>query len=143
MNYRGKRLGIVGLGRIGRKVACYGQAFGMDVTAFDPFVTNWTDGVKRADSLSDLLFYTDVLTFHVPLNDKTLGMFGAKEMALLPPGSVLVNTSRGEVIEESSLVQALENKQLAGAALDVIAHEREPELLQQSALLAYARAHRT
>lgn len=138
---QGKCLGIVGLGRIGRKVAWYGQAFGMDVTAFDPFATNWTDGVKRADSLTDLLCYTDVLTFHVPLNDTTLGMFGAKEIALLPRESVLINTSRGEVIEESSLVQALENKQLAGAALDVIAHEREPELLQQSALLAYARAH--
>ena len=138
---QGQCLGVVGLGRIGQKVASYGQAFGMEVMGFDPYVSDWTDGVWPASSLSDLLRSSNVVSFHVPLNNVTFGMCGAKELALLPSGSVVINTSRGEVIEESSLVQALENKRLAGAALDVIAHEREPELRRRSALLGYARTH--
>ena len=137
----GKRLGIIGLGRIGRKVARYGLVFCMDVAAYDPYAAEWVKGVARLSELSDLLRHSDVLSLHVPVNEETIGVIGAGELALLPPEAVLINTSRGELIDETALVHALENGYLAGAALDVIAHEREPEQRQESPLLAYARTH--
>jgi len=137
----GKRLGIVGLGRIGRKVARYGSAFGMKVFAYDPYADEWMEGVERLPNLAGLLSCSDVLSLHVPLNDETIGMIGANELTRLPERAILVNTSRGELVDEAALAAALETGHLAGAALDVIAHERQPEKRQQSPLLAYARAH--
>ena len=137
----GKRLGIVGLGRMGQKVARYGLVFGMKVAAYDPYAAEWMDGVARSPALPELLQRCDVLSLHVPLNAETRGLISADELVLLPAGAVLVNTSRGEVVDERALVQALENGHLAGAALDVIADEREPEKRNQSPLLAYARSH--
>jgi D-3-phosphoglycerate dehydrogenase len=137
----GKRLGIVGLGRIGRKVAGYGLAFRMRVAAFDPYVTEWISGVERVDTLSALLSRSNVLSLHVPLNSETVGMIGADVFDLLPQGTILVNTSRGQIVEELSLVRALESGHLGGAALDVISHERDPKLRKQSRLLSYARGH--
>ena len=136
-----KRLGIIGLGRIGRKVARYGQAFGMDVAAYNPSVSEWVDGVKRASTLPDLLRRSDVLTIHVPLTNDTSGLISREELSLLPSGSTLVNTSRGEVLDEFALVKALQTGHLAGAALDVICNERDEGLRGQSPLLAYARGH--
>jgi D-3-phosphoglycerate dehydrogenase len=137
----GKRLGIIGLGRIGRKVARYGQAFGMDVAAHDPFVSEWVDGVKRASRLPDLLRGSEVLTIHVPLNKETYGMISREEISLLPVGSVVVNTSRGEVLDENALLEALQIGHLAGAALDVICHERDESLRLKCPLLAYLCGH--
>lgn len=137
----GKRLGIVGLGRIGRKVARYGEAFGMDVSAYVPSVTEWVDGVARASTLPDLLGRSDVLTIHVPLTEGTSGLIGRAELSLLPAGSFLVNTSRGEVLDETALLEVLESGQLSGAALDVLCNERDERLRRQSPLIAYAREH--
>jgi D-3-phosphoglycerate dehydrogenase len=137
----GKRLGIVGLGRLGEKVARYGLVFGMVVRAFDPFVQEWVDGVRRDPTLADLLRKSDILSLHVPLNAETQGLIGAAELALLPPGAVLVNTSRGQLIDESALIKALTHKYLLGAALDVIAQERDNENRQKSPLLDYAESH--
>lgn len=137
----GKRLGVVGLGRIGRRVAGYGLAFGMRLAAYDPYAVEWLDGVTRLPELGALLRRSDVLSLHVPLDGQTQGMIGANELARMPSGSVLVNTSRGQLLDEGALLEALESDQLAGAALDVIAREREPEKRAESALLAYARTH--
>ena len=137
----GKCLGLVGSGRIGRKVARYGLAFGMKVFAHDPYVEEWVEGVERLSDLAGLLCYSDVLSLHVPLNDETSGMIGANELALLPEGAILVNTSRGELVDEAALVAALENGHLAGAALDVIAYERQAEKRRKSPLLVYACAY--
>ena len=137
----GKRLGIVGLGRIGQKIARYGQTFGMDVAAFDPLVEKWPDGVRRERRLTDLLKKSDIVSLHVPLNSDTREMIGTAELALLPPGSVLVNTSRGRVVDEKALIEALESKRLAGAALDVVCGERSSENLAGSQILDYARRH--
>jgi D-3-phosphoglycerate dehydrogenase / 2-oxoglutarate reductase len=137
----GQRLGIIGLGRIGCKVARYGLAFGMRVAAFDPFAVEWIDGVARGVTLADVLRRSDVLALHVPLNAETTRLIGATELAQLPHGAVVINTARGEVIDEEALVRALERGQLAGAALDVIAHEREPQLRTDGLLLHYARRH--
>lgn len=135
----GKRLGLIGLGRIGEMVARYGQAFGMDVGAYDPFINDWAEDVWQASALSDLLVRSDVLSLHVPLNAETTGMIGAPEMKSLPPGAVLINTSRGRLIDEAALLQALKSGRLAGAALDVIADERDADRRIDSPLLNFAR----
>jgi D-3-phosphoglycerate dehydrogenase len=138
---KGQRLGIVGLGRIGTKVARYGQAFEMDVAAYDPHADDWLAGVERKSTLADLLQHSDVLTLHVPLNSETKEMMGEREFALLPQGSVLINTSRGELVDEVALVESLEDRHLAGAALDVIRQERDGGRRAESLLLAYASVH--
>jgi D-3-phosphoglycerate dehydrogenase len=137
----GKRLGIVGLGRIGEMVAGYGQAFGMDVSAYDPLAREWRDHVWRAPTLAKLLARTDVLSLHVPLDAETTGMIGPMELALLPAGAVLINTSRGPLLNEAALVDALGRGHLAGAAVDVLAHEGDAHRRAESPLLAYARLH--
>lgn len=136
----GKTLGLLGLGRIGEKVARYGLAFGMRVAAFDPYRAGWPDGVERLVSQADLLGRSQVLSIHVPLNAETEGLIGAAELNLLPPGALLVNTSRGQVLDEAALLAALENGHLGGAALDVLGEERSVNLVE-SPLVRYARAH--
>jgi D-3-phosphoglycerate dehydrogenase len=137
----GKRLAVVGLGRVGRQVSGYGRAFGMRVAAFDPGAGETPSGVDRVSTLRDALAGADVLTLHVPLRAETRRMIGPAELAELPDGAVLVNTSRGEVVEEDALLQALESGKLAGAALDVVHGERDEVSRTSSPLLAYAREH--
>lgn len=137
----GKRLGLIGLGRIGRKVARYGLAFGMEVAAYDPYAVEWIEPVERFNTLADLLRRSDVLSLHIPLNNQTRGMIDSEQLSWLPAGSVVINTSRGEIVNEMALTDALEHKHLSGAAMDVLAHERDPERRRLSPLLAYARTH--
>ncbi|OGP61645.1 MAG: hypothetical protein A2169_04300 [Deltaproteobacteria bacterium RBG_13_47_9] len=137
----GRRLGLVGLGRVGTKVARYGLTFGMAVAAYDPHVTGWLDDVIRCCFLHELLRQSDVLSLHIPLNTETQGLISGREFDLMPSKAVLVNTSRSEVVEENALLQALQNGHLAGAALDFLPHERYTEKRQSSTLLAYARTH--
>lgn len=137
----GLRLGLLGLGRIGCMVARYGLAFGMRVAAHDPQAGAWPEGVERREALPDLLSSSDVLALHLPLKPETRGILGGRELALLPEGAVLVNTSRGELVDEAALVAALESGRLAGAAVDVIVGERDPEARARSPLLAWARTH--
>lgn len=136
-----KRLGIVGLGRVGRQVAGYGAAFKMEVAAYDPHVTDWLAIVQRKNSLQDLLAESDVLSLHVNLHPGTLNLIGKAELAWLPPGSVLINTSRGEVVDEEALTQALVSGHLQGAAVDVLHHERSNQQRQSSPLMLYAKDH--
>jgi D-3-phosphoglycerate dehydrogenase len=137
----GKRLGLVGLGRLGEKVASYAQAFGMAVAAFDPYIRGWMDSVRRQADLSELLQNSDILSLHIPLTDETFNLIGSNELAQLPQGAVIVNTSRGRIIDEQALIEALESKHLAGAALDVVCGERTNEHHVASRLLDYARRH--
>lgn len=136
----GQTLGILGLGRIGEKVARYGAAFGMRVLAFDPYRQAWIEGVERCDSQVDLLRQSQVFSIHVPLNETTRNLIGREELNLLPHGAVLINTARGEVVDEIALVEALESGRLAGAALDVLCDERS-KVLHASPLITYARTH--
>lgn len=136
-----KRLGIVGLGRLGEQVARYGQAFRMHVLAYDPYRSRWLDEVQHCESLDDLLCQSDVLSLHVPLQGETAGMIGKRELALLPAGAIVINTSRGEVVDTGALLQALESGHLSGAGLDVIESERDTLERQVSPLLAYAKSH--
>jgi phosphoglycerate dehydrogenase-like enzyme len=121
----GKTLGIVGFGRIGRQVARYAQAFGMRVLVNQPRLTpelalEW--GVEQAD-LTILLREADFVTLHVPMRAETNGMIGASELSLMKPTAYIINTARGGVIDEASLLAALDAGKLAGAALDVFTQE--------------------
>ncbi len=135
----GRRLGILGLGRIGEKIARYGQAFGMEVAAYDPFRADWPPSVRRLENMADLLAASEVLSVHVPLNESTVHLLGADELARLPRGALLVNTARGQILDEAALLAALESGHLGGAALDVLWDERGR--VAESPLLAYARQH--
>lgn len=119
----GKTLGIVGMGRIGQNVAKKAEAFGMHVVYTN--VRTEVPGYKRLP-LEELLKTADVVSFHVPLTNETKGMIGAQEIALMKPGAILVNTSRGAVINEAALAEALERGHLFGAGLDVF--EQEPHI---------------
>jgi D-3-phosphoglycerate dehydrogenase len=137
----GKRLGILGLGRIGEKIARYGLAFSMNVYAYDPYRQGWVDGVQVMQSQSALLEVSQIFTIHVPLSDQTRLLIGKDELEHLPHEAVLINTARGEILAEAALLESLESGRLAGAAIDVIWNERSIEG-GQSKLLDYARQHR-
>jgi C-terminal binding protein len=115
--------GIVGLGRIGTAVALRAKAFGFRVVFFDPHLPNGAElaiGVERERTLEGLLRRADVLSIHAPLTPGTRGLIGARELALLPPGAVLVNTARGPILDLDALEAALRHGHLAGAGLDVV-----------------------
>lgn len=123
----GKTLGVVGFGRIGRTVAERALAMGMSVVAYDPFINAATsmDGkVRMFTDVLEMLPFADVLTFHVPLNEQTRNLLSAKTFGLCKKGVMLVNDSRGGVINETDLIAALDSGQVGGAALDVF--ETEP-----------------
>jgi D-3-phosphoglycerate dehydrogenase len=138
---QGRTLGIVGLGRIGSMVAQYGRSFRMQVQAFDPSAEEWQEGVRRVALFRELLQTADVVSLHVPLGPETRRMMGAPEFALMKRTAVLVNTSRGAVVDESALLKALEGGQIAGAALDVITEEYAGRDPRQDPLLRYAAEH--
>jgi len=117
---RGRRVGIVGLGRIGSAVASRLRALGADVLAHD--VRPIDGGV----TLYELLGTADVVTLHVPLDDSTRGLIGRDEVAAMKPGALLVNTSRGRVVDLDVVLDALRRGQLGGAALDVLPVEPPP-----------------
>jgi D-lactate dehydrogenase len=120
----GKTLGIVGVGNIGSVVARIAQGFGCSVLAFDP--------VRRPEcespslqyvSLRDLLRGSDIVTLHCPLNDETRHLVDAAALAQMKPGALLINTSRGAVIDTRAVIQALKEHQLGGLAIDVYEEE--------------------
>ncbi len=122
--------GIVGLGRIGTAAALRARAFGFRVVFFDPYRPNGTEralGLSRARSLDELLRQSDVLSIHAPLSPETRGLIGARELALLPRDSVVVNTARGGILDLDALGEALRSGHVAGAGIDVLAVEPPPE----------------
>jgi phosphoglycerate dehydrogenase-like enzyme len=118
--------GIVGIGRIGTAVALRARAFNFRVVFFDPERPSGWElglGISRARTLPELLEQSDVLSLHAPLTRATRGMIGAKELAALPEGAVLVNTARGPIVDIEAVTAALRSGHLAGAALDVLPQE--------------------
>jgi D-3-phosphoglycerate dehydrogenase / 2-oxoglutarate reductase len=134
----GKTAGIVGLGRLGRIVAGYFNALGMDVLATTP-ERDPVDGVSLVP-LDELLRRSDLITVHVDLNPGTRGLFGQREFAAMKAGAWFVNTSRGEVVDEAALLAALEDGRLKGAALDVLAGEPS-SITPSHPLVCYAATH--
>jgi phosphoglycerate dehydrogenase-like enzyme len=122
----GKTLGILGLGRIGSAVARVGQAFGMDTTAWSRNLTPETAARygARAVTKEQLFTESDVLSIHVPLSERTRGLVGAPELRSMKPSAVLVNTSRGPVVDEAALIDVLRRNAIRATALDV--YDTEP-----------------
>src|SRR6478672_2267860 len=125
---RGKVLGIIGLGKIGKQVARRALAFEMKVLAYDPYLTadQATEAGARLVGLPELLLAADVITVHTPLSQQTRGMIGARELDAMKPGVHLLNVARGGIIDEAALAQALASAKVAGAAIDVFATEPMP-----------------
>jgi phosphoglycerate dehydrogenase-like enzyme len=121
-----KTIGIIGLGIIGSKVARLAKAFGMNVIALKWSEKVLNNAIKMGITLVDLnvlLEISDYISLHVPLTDKTRNLIGIKELSIMKPNSVLINMSRGEVINEKELLYALENNLIGGAVLDVLENE--------------------
>lgn len=116
-------LGVVGLGRIGRRLVEMARPVFGEVVAFDPVPSVVPTGVGLVTSLDELLRRSNVLTLHLPLTPETHGMIDARAIGLMPSGSVIVNVSRGGLLDENALVHALATGALSGAGLDVLAQE--------------------
>jgi phosphoglycerate dehydrogenase-like enzyme len=123
---RDKILGVIGLGNLGSQVATVGKAFGMTVLAWSQNLT-----AERAAQVgatlagkAELLSRSDIVTIHLVLGDRSRGLLGARELELMKPTAYLINTSRGPIVEEKALVEALQKGTIAGAALDV--YDEEP-----------------
>jgi phosphoglycerate dehydrogenase-like enzyme len=124
----GAVLGVLGLGRIGSRVARVGEAFGMDVIAWSTNLTPQAAEQSGATYVSrdELFSRADVLTIHLVLSERSRGSVGAAELALMKPTALLVNTSRGPIVDESALIEALRSHRIAGAGLDVFDTEPLP-----------------
>lgn len=137
-------IGIVGLGRLGYKVAQYALKFGMAVNYYDPHVSSGYPGLKKKASLKELVHNCDVVTVHVPHEKQNEGMFNAEIFASFKEGAYFINTSRGELVAHDALLKALENGRLAGAALDVFEGEFAEDFetrLKTHPLWLYAQSH--
>jgi phosphoglycerate dehydrogenase-like enzyme len=125
----GKTLGLLGLGRLGSRVAKVGQALGMDTIGWSQNLTaeKATEHGVTAVTKKELFEKSDVLSIHVPLSDRSRGLVGAAELAAMKPAALLVNTSRGPIVDEDALIDALLARKIGGAALDVFNLEPLPE----------------
>ena len=144
----GKTIGIIGMGNIGSRVAKIAQAFGMEVCYFS---TSGTGHCKDYPCLplEELLECSDIVSIHAPLNERTSGLIGEKEISRMKPDAILVNMGRGGIVDEAALAEAINEERIAGAALDVfvkeplpsdnpLLHTRHPERLRLAPHAAWA-----
>jgi len=135
-------LGVIGLGRLGGLVARYGAAFGMQVFYYDPYVAD--ERYARCASPGELARCCDVVSVHAHLTPETQGLVDAAFINSMPPGSFIVNTARGGIVDETALLAALKSGHLAGAALDMLEGEHLPgfkDKLREHPLVRYAETH--
>lgn len=139
MLLKGRTLGLIGCGRIGQWMARYATAFGMHVIGHDPHlpVAEWPQTIERSD-LDAVLQNAHAVSIHVHLSDETRGLLRQREFALMRPGAILVNTSRGAICDEDALLRSLESGHLGGYGTDVL--EGEPAI-QNSRVWSYAQTH--
>jgi phosphoglycerate dehydrogenase-like enzyme len=126
----GKKLGLLGLGKLGGRVARIGQAFGMEVTAWSQNLTKERAdevGVQLAASKEEVLETSDIISIHLVLSDRTRGLLGIEELKMMRPSAYLINTSRAPIVDQAALVEALQNRWIAGAGLDVFEIEPLPK----------------
>jgi len=140
----GRTLGIVGFGRLGSIVARYARCFGMKVIVCDPYVSEKEmvrAGVRRVN-INKVFSESDVVSIHVLLTDKTHSLIKQNHFKLMKPTAYFINTARGEIIDEKALLEALQKKRIAGAALDVLSGE-DPKggHIKKNSLVKYAKAH--
>jgi phosphoglycerate dehydrogenase-like enzyme len=134
----GCTLGLVGFGRIARRVAAAARALGMEVAVFDPYLADIPAGTDLTATLGELLARSDVVSLHIPLTPDNRGFFGRAELAAMKPGAVFINTARGGLVDHPALLEALECGHLFGAGLDVTDPEQLPPghpLLERSDVL--------
>ncbi len=137
-------LGIVGLGRLGKMVARIARSFGMRVLYYDPFVTvNW-EGLRKLESMDELVSQSDIVSVHIPMDPQNAALFDAARFAHFRDGAYFINTSRGEIVNSDALRMALASGKLAGAAVDVLDGEFSPEFkhhVGEHPLVQYAKTH--
>lgn len=137
---KGRTFGIAGYGRLGRIAGEIAKGFGMKVLAYDPQPRGRTEpAVALVDTLEALAGAVDVLSLHADLNESSVNMVNAVVLEAMPESAVLVNTARGQLVDEAALLEALRNGSISGAALDVI--RNEDSFGEGNALLEYARDH--
>lgn len=142
--FRGRELfektaGVVGMGRLGNIVAGYFRAFGMRVIGYDPRPDFPLDQAERVESLDELLEQSDVVSIHVKYDETTRRLFRKGHFEKMKESAVLINTSRGGIVDDEALLWALDSGQIAGAALDVL--DGEPNIEMEHPVLEYSRAH--
>ena len=123
---KGKTVGFIGLGAIGRETLSICRGIGMKAAAYDPFLSKEkieAEGAEYFEDFRDMLKVCDVISVHVPLTEETRGMIGAKELDLMKKSALIINCSRGGIIDEDALIDALNNDIIAGAGLDVFVKE--------------------
>lgn len=137
----GKTIGIIGYGRLGKIMADYAIAFGMNVLVFEPRdeAKISSNKITFLDSLQGLAMKSEIISLHVNYNNSTHHLIGEDFFKSCNPDSYFINTSRGGIVDESALLKALENKWIKGAALDVL--QGEPYITQKHPLVAYANSH--
>ena len=139
----GKIFGVLGYGRIGTKVAKYAQAFGAKVIVYDVRkITSNKKDIVIVDTVDELLENCDILSIHVPFNKSTSNLIDKSKIDKMKKTSIIINTSRGEIINEVDLLSALETSQISGAALDVLANEHISPIKQSHPLIEYAKTHK-
>tara|TARA_Y100000590_G_scaffold8756_1_gene10891 strand:- start:1038 stop:1988 length:951 start_codon:yes stop_codon:yes gene_type:complete len=133
----GKTIGIIGFGRLGKKVASYANSFGMNVIFYDKNV-GISKKYKKISSLSSLITKSDIVSIHASLNNETFHMFNKKTLSFFKKSTLLINTSRGEIIDSKSLVYFLKKKKIKGAAVDLIENEVSLKKRNNDPLIKYS-----
>ena len=123
---QGRRLAVIGAGGIGRKVIDRARAFGFEIVAYDPFIEDWNLDAERAETLEQAFAEADAITLHVPMTDENRHMVGRESIAKMKRSPIVVNTSRGPLVEMDAAADALESGALGGLALDVTEEEPPP-----------------
>ena len=137
----GKTIALVGFGRVAKIVARYAAAFGMQVKAFDPYAVEFSKNVTVCDSLASLATGADILSIHASLTDETFDLISTNEIRLLPKHAIIINSSRGEILNSGALLTALESGKISAAAIDVISEERSADNSIKDELINYAQNH--
>lgn len=128
-NLSGKKIGILGLGRVGKQIANYAKAFNMQVAYYD-IQEKETENLLKCNTPEELFKWADVISIHIPLNDNTIHFIDNKLLSLLKPTTVIINTSRGAVINEQHLIEHIENNKIKGYATDVLENELHINMAQ-------------
>ena len=139
-NLKGKKLGILGLGRVGGQVMRYGEAFEMEIAAYDPYLDSWAAGILQKESIEALLTWSDIISIHVPFNESTKNLLNRDRLSFVKAGCFIINTSRAGVWDEEAVLDLLTEGRIKGVATDVVSDEHK--INETHPMIAYARAHR-
>ena len=138
-NLKGKKISFVGYGRIAKLMHKYAKAFDMDVQAYDPYVHKFCKGVKVFNSIEKMFIQSDIVSVNSTLSSETENLINKKNMKFLPKTAILINTSRGEILNHNDLLEALETQTIKGAAIDVLPEEQKENNKVKKDLISYAK----